>query len=1146
LQIIFSGPNVPGEGEHKIMQFLRQQKEQPSYNPNARHCIMGQDGDLIMLALVTHEPNLMLLREKIYFGKKGRQRTALGQKYGLDVYIHNPNFEFLHMNVLRDYLAFEFETSAVLPASPFDLERTIDDFVFLTFLVGNDFLPHMPALDIADEAFDLLFLTYRFQRLEWLKQQQKKDGGLDPYLTHAGTIVSGKRLESFLSALGAHENTYYDFKKSTTDHESARKVEARHGRPHTPSDAIIQSKEEADRMRYRRMMASSLLRKQQHEEGEQDDDSEGDDEEAVKFQPVMSNHPRFDPQSKSKDENEDDATVEALMTKRLGSLLQISVSDEAAFKDMAIDDQDLKGRYYYDKFGLTPFDAEKHMALRKAYVEGLVWNLKYYYEGCPSWEWYYPYHYGPMMSDLVDLDDILSEISFEGKLGKPLEPFQQLLACMPPSHANLLPEPYRRLMTEDDSPIIDFYPKSFTIDMNGKRWPFEAVVLLPFINSERLVDACELVDTKLLTDEEKQRNVRGEPLLLSKENCLPLESSPFCSPDIKKTLRFKPEIHEDATVPLPGFPTLRDGSIKRLLRSKIKLNVHGTKSQYRIACLETRSSLTEILPLETVGSLIGTIIYINYPHLIEAYVTAVSDSYRWIRGFNGPTAWSPVGATARKERLIQVVSSFVVGEKKVGTGGMVLAPDIVKLEDLDILLHVRPMSGLEDGPHGKVKRFADFEMEVPLFVTSWAPVRPDPRLVDVPAMLESDPFTAADPAKKVRADVSDSVRPKLAVQNGASYGHQLSASRGFHSLAYSIPCAASPRLDAMQFTGALFRPLHKPSKSLLLTTGISNSTNRRLRERSLAGVRGSMRGRLVAMGVIAAASFFTVTGATHACGNRVNWGLTHFFSAATSWGMDATIDGQLDSNKHWSSCMAPSGEPSQAPPLQFAHGTTTLSFVFRHGIVVAVDSRASLGSFVGSKTTRKVLPIHTTCIGTMAGGAADCSFWIRKMRAEANLYELTEGYRMPIACVSRLLANALYSNRGLGLSVGTMIVGFDDAAGSSPQIFYIDNSGSRIKGDMFAVGSGATYALGILDNERRYEMSPEEAVALGIKAIRHATFRDAGSGGFINVYLITRDGWRHIVSEDLARLSSGSGASASLQHTSAMQDSSESAQATCF
>ena len=122
---------------------------------------------------------------------------------------------------------------------------------------------------------------------------------------------------------------------------------------------------------------------------------------------------------------------------------------------------------YYDKFGFTPVDAEKHTALRKAYIEGLVWNLEYYYKGCTSWEWYYPYHYGPMLSDLVNIDSFLKEISFKDKLGEPLRPYEQLLGCLPPSSSNLLPEPYQWLMTSRKSPIIDFYPESFTVDMNG-------------------------------------------------------------------------------------------------------------------------------------------------------------------------------------------------------------------------------------------------------------------------------------------------------------------------------------------------------------------------------------------------------------------------------------------------------------------------------------------------------------------------------------------------------------------------------------------------------------------------------------------------------------------------------------------------------
>jgi 5'-3' exoribonuclease 2 len=61
----------------------------------------------------------------------------------------------------------------------------------------------------------------------------------------------------------------------------------------------------------------------------------------------------------------------------------------------------LKARYYYEKFAFSPLDAEKHIALRKSYIEGLVWNLQYYYKGCANWDWFYPYHYGKLPIELT-------------------------------------------------------------------------------------------------------------------------------------------------------------------------------------------------------------------------------------------------------------------------------------------------------------------------------------------------------------------------------------------------------------------------------------------------------------------------------------------------------------------------------------------------------------------------------------------------------------------------------------------------------------------------------------------------------------------------------------------------------------------------
>lgn len=72
--------------------------------------------------------------------------------------------------------------------------------------------------------------------------------------------------------------------------------------------------------------------------------------------------------------------------------------------------------------------------------------------------------------------------------------------------------------------------------------------------------------------------------------------------------------------------------------------------------------------------------------------------------------------------------------------------------------------------------------------------------------------------------------------------------------------------------------------------------------------------------------------------------------------------------------------------IRFAHGTTTLAFQFQGGIVVAVDSRASMGQYIGSGTVKKIIEINPYLLGTMAGGAADCSFWERDLGRRCKIY----------------------------------------------------------------------------------------------------------------------------------------------------------------
>lgn len=1172
LTIIFSGPNVPGEGEHKIMQFIREQRNRSDYDPNLRHCIMGQDGDLIMLGLCTHEPNMVLLRERVIFNAAQQRLEEAKAENMLDTYIHNSHFEFLHMGVLRDYLAYEFETSNVISDSPWDLERTIDDFVFMTFLVGNDFLPHLPAIDIADNAFDLLFWTYKKCRAKWVKRSLGADAVENlPYLTYAGKIVSGKRLEEFLSAVGSHEIAYYDKKKQSAETESKRlrKQYKKMGMEgtHLPNDSLVASKEASDRAAYRKMLqdvGDSALESQ--ETLREITDS---------FQPVMSGKVEFQPVEEE---------IEEGLISRMGSLLQNSLSssdgrgDEATKYQLAsLDDQDLKGRYYYDKFQFTPFDADKHLALRRAYMEGLVWNLAYYYEGCISWEWYYPYHYGPMLSDLVNLDEILDEISFEDK-GAPLAPFEQLLGCMPPSQAHHLPAPYRWLMTDPQSPIIDFYPKSFTVDMNGKRWPWEAVVLLPFIDSKRLLEATTTVDQALLSHEERERNAEGRAVVMvhdpSREGVVPglgnlrcfqridtcrAVSLPFDISDWKgttdKPVVLKPNIKEGTEYPLPGFSSLRTAPVQCLWRRKMGLNIFGGRSRYKTATLEISSLMPPLPPVELLGpKLIGTTVYINYPHFVEALVTAVSDQRITVRGKNEPRKWSQEETSRWKFQRDGMIRQAEIGEGYTGTGGLVLPSDEA------MTLSVRPFERLLTMRDGTMtKTYARFEVQIPLISTLWSPAKLDPRLANVPSRLEKNPYEiflkqdvesssgrkSNSPKEKIGNRRRKLFPSKKRLSKDSSFrgeGVDMNGRSKISSAFYSTDCSTSLFSREVDVSGIYttarlqsgvqnhlctltalnhgqpwkgFTPPHtrllpsNPADGLLVG-------QRRLHASVPSPRIAGSKGRLMAATIVAFSFLFGVAKSAEGALHQRRSDPMKLRNSEITRAVDQSIKirgGDFEAQGDISGVHL----NSPTPPLEFAHGTTTLSFSFQGGIVVAVDSRASMGSFVGSKTVQKVLPISTHVLGTMAGGAADCQFWIRKVKAEALLHELKEdGKKMSVARISRTLSNYLYEMRPFQLSVGTMIAGWD---AKGPQIFYVDSTGLRLQGDLFAVGSGSTFALGILDSqENRHELSADDAIALGIRAIRHATFRDAYSGGFINVYLITpEDGWKKVYTEDIAR-----------------------------
>ncbi|KAF6063631.1 proteasome component PRE2 [Candida albicans L26] len=193
--------------------------------------------------------------------------------------------------------------------------------------------------------------------------------------------------------------------------------------------------------------------------------------------------------------------------------------------------------------------------------------------------------------------------------------------------------------------------------------------------------------------------------------------------------------------------------------------------------------------------------------------------------------------------------------------------------------------------------------------------------------------------------------------------------------------------------------------------------------------------------------------------------------------------------------------------IKIAHGTTTLAFRFQGGIVVAVDSRATAGNWIASQTVNKVIRINPFLLGTMAGGAADCQFWETWLGTQCRLHELREKERISVAAASKILSNLVYQYKGMGLSMGTMVCGH--TAKEGPTIYYVDSDGTRLKGDVFCVGSGQTFAYGVLDSEYKWDLSVEDALYLGKRSILAATHRDAYSGGSVNLYHVTEQGWTY-------------------------------------
>ena len=582
VKVIISDATVPGEGEHKIMEFVRSQRGSAEHDPNTRHVIYGLDADLIMLGLATHEPHFRVLREDVFFQEsKARTCHICGQKGHIaeackgeakpkdgdfdekDKALADKPFIWLHVSVLREYLAAEL----YVPQQPFsfDLERALDDWVFMCFFVGNDFLPHLPSLDIRENGIDTLIAIWR-DNIPAMQGYLTKDGHVDL-----------ERCQFILDGLAKQEDAIFRRRKETEERKDAnakrRKIEqenrngngsgrsqgsgpskGRRGSPDysntslngppgrgrvghpviappdlplfVPSrggptaeeraithDMIVNRKADFANKSAAAVLKAKLLNGGKSDESAANSNDQTNEDGTGKAENTEEAKEPITPVHSAKKRTadmmeEEDAGTPGRVTPDVATH-PAPASDEPPPDTVRLWEDGYGDRYYEQKFKVDPKDIAFRNQVARDYVEGLAWVLLYYFQGCPSWTWYYPHHYAPFAADFVNLDKM--NIKFER--GTPFKPFEQLMGVLPAASNTAIPEVFRSLMENEDSDIIDFYPEDFPIDLNGKKFAWQGVALLPFIDEKRLLDAMA-TRYPLLSAEDVARNEKGKDALI--------------------------------------------------------------------------------------------------------------------------------------------------------------------------------------------------------------------------------------------------------------------------------------------------------------------------------------------------------------------------------------------------------------------------------------------------------------------------------------------------------------------------------------------------------------------------------------------------------------------------------------------------------
>jgi len=422
LEYIYSGSDVAGEGEHKIFEYIR---DNARYHKDTTTLIYGLDADLIMLCLnhLHISQNIYLYRDTPEFIQSLDSTLSSSEQYYLDIPEFACSLEAVMRETKENGIATDINTAFVSDAmteaaaaaagnvassgtsqiTP-EVIAAIDDYIVMTFMLGNDFMPHFPSLNLRTNGMTVLLQTYANMF------KNSKD-----YLVSRASgrpVIVWKTMRAFIGLLAETEHNRFMNEHKMRDRQGKQKFGgsgggAKFGGPGkvaaTGDVATTHEKPVVDIRELTKIACNRVVQ-------------------------LVAN-------------------VEKCHS--LNDFMTIPMQERAVEKYIDPFRENWEFRYYDALFGIDIYaktgrgapTIDRLQQICVNYIEGLEWTMRYYSTGCVDWRWTYKYAYAPILADLMrympHLDTALFPNATEVK--NPVRDLVQLCYVMPTGSHGLLP-----------------------------------------------------------------------------------------------------------------------------------------------------------------------------------------------------------------------------------------------------------------------------------------------------------------------------------------------------------------------------------------------------------------------------------------------------------------------------------------------------------------------------------------------------------------------------------------------------------------------------------------------------------------------------------------------------------------------------------